>query len=234
LQGWDLWLHGGTAALNNAVDRIVADRIQWVVHLDDDDIWDADHLQNVVTGIRTGATFVIVECQYGNTWLPKYADFLTNISHTVFPRPCQVIHSSIAFNAVKLTSRYRIAPGLAADADLWSRIIFDDDFYPAFVPIKSCYHLWEMGSGSAKSIVRSWDLDRDPPPGWYKSASLYTTLASETFPENLSAYCKHVVGPRMNPPEEYSYRFAKLPLDRVPYHIRVVEALAGLPVWEKQ
>ncbi len=234
LNGKDLWNHGGTAAINNAVDRIVTDGIQWVVRLDDDDTWDADHLQNVVAGIHTGATFVMVECQYRTTWLPTNPG-LTNISHSVFPRPCGVIHSSIAFNAVELTSRYKITPGVPADADLWSRIVFDDNFYPAFVPIKSCYHVREGGGNSSEFIRRRWDLlDRDPPPGWYKNASRYTSLASETFPANLSTDCVHIIGPQMNPPENYSYRFAKLPLDTVPYHIRIVEAFAGLPVWQKQ
>ncbi|KAL3810327.1 hypothetical protein ACHAXA_008262 [Cyclostephanos tholiformis] len=231
----DLWLHAGTDAMNNALDRIVADGIQWNVHLDDDDIWDADHLQNVVSGIRTGATFVTVECQHHNSQLPNYAGFLTNISHSVLPRPCGVLHSSISFNAVKLTSRYKITPGCPADADLWSRIVFDDYFFPAFVPIKSCYHVRENGSGSSERVLRRWDFfDRDPPPGWYKNASHYTSLASETFPVNLSTHCVHIIGPQMNPPEDYSHHFVKLPLDMVPYHIRVVEAFAGLPVWQKQ
>ncbi len=33
--------------------------------------------------------------------------------------------------------------GVPADANMWARIIYDDHFYPAFVPVKSCYHAKE-------------------------------------------------------------------------------------------
>lgn len=236
LTGQDLWNHGGIAAMNNAIDRMIADGTQWAVRLDDDDFWDTDHLQNIVLGIHTGATFVMSECQYKSLgWLPKYSGVLTNISHTILPRPCKVIHSSVAFNAVKLTSRYQFLSGVAADANMWARIIYDDYFYPAFVPVKSCYHVREAKSAASEFVRRRCDLvNRDPPPGWVMNASRYTSLASESFPDNLSSDCMYVVGPQMEPPTNYSYRFAKLPLDAIPYHIRVVDAFTGLPVWGKQ
>lgn len=152
LEGGDLWHNAGATAMNNAIERILAEGNQWVVHLDDDDVWDVDHLQNVVDGIHTGATFVMTECQYKHGSLPNSKQkIFTAISHAIIPRPCKVIHSSIAFNAAKLTSRYTVFPNTSADANMWARIIYDEAFYPAFVPVISCHHLHEGGQNATSS-----------------------------------------------------------------------------------
>lgn len=40
----ELWLNAGATAMNNAIDRALDDGHEWIVHLDDDDFWDSDHL----------------------------------------------------------------------------------------------------------------------------------------------------------------------------------------------
>eukprot|EP00977_Amphora_coffeiformis_P011958 scaffold2917_cov191-Amphora_coffeaeformis.AAC.51 len=228
-----LWNNAGATAMNDAIDRVLADGHQWTVHLDDDDTWDSDHLQNVVDGIRTGATFVMTECQYQEKYLPNPGKIMTHISKTNLPKPCQVIHSATAWNAAKISTRYKISPN-PADAYMWQRIIYDDNFYPAFVPVKSCHHLEEKGDGGSVIVLRKFGLnDRDPPPGWYTDADEYFTLASDTFPPDLSKNCIFVVGPSTGPPEGYPYPFKQLTEEQKPYHIRVVETFAGLPVWQK-
>lgn len=162
----ELWLNAGATAMNDSIDRILADGHEWVVRLDDDDFWDPDHLQNIVDGIRTGATFVMTECQYkSSSSLPLYPGKSdVSISHEILPRPCNLIHSSVAFNAAKLSSRYKAFPDTPADAYMWARIVFDDSFFPAFVPVVSCYHLEEQGRKGINRIVRKSVLrDRNPP-----------------------------------------------------------------------
>jgi UDP-galactose transporter len=235
LTGIELWNNAGATAMNNAIDRVLGDGLEWIVHLDDDDDWDTDHLQNILDGIRTGATFVTTWCQYTtNGLLPWLRGILTGISHTVLPTQCNTIHSSIAFNAAKILTRYKRIPGHPADAVMWARIVYDEGFYPVFVPVKSCYHLREMGGARVEAIVRKSLLrDIDLPHGWHGEGSgdLYHTLATNEFPSTLSPHCQYVVGPEPTPMGQPSFR--RLGLDEIPYHISVVKEFANLPVWAK-
>ena len=62
LTGRELWNNAGATAMNNAIGRVLGDGLEWIVHLDDDDDWDTDHLQNILDSSRTGATFVTTWC----------------------------------------------------------------------------------------------------------------------------------------------------------------------------
>jgi hypothetical protein len=235
LTGGELWNNAGATAMNNAIDRVLGDGLEWIVHLDDDDDWDTDHLQNILDGIRTGATFVTTWCQhFTNGLLPQLRGILTGISHTVLPTQCNTIHSSIAFNAAKILTRYKRIPGHPADAVMWARIVYDEGLYPVFVPVKSCYHLREGSGARGEAIVRKSLLrDIDLPHGWHGEGSgdLYHTLATNEFPSTLSPHCQYVVGPEQTPMGQPSFR--RLGLDEIPYHISVVKEFANLPVWAK-
>ena len=235
LTGTELWYNAGATAMNNAIDRALDDGFEWIVHLDDDDEWDTDHLQNILDGIRTGATFVTTWCQYSSKGvLPRLRHIVTGISHTVLPKQCNTIHSSIAFNAAKVLTRYKRIPGHAADGVMWARIVYDEAFYPVFVPVKSCYHLRERNGARVEGIVRkSLIRDIDPPDGWHGEGNgdSYHTLATNEFPSTLSPHCQYIVGPETTPMGHSSFR--RLGLDEIPYHISVVEEFANLPVWAK-
>lgn len=232
----ELWLNAGAGAMNNAIDRVLADGHEWIVHLDDDDTWDIDHLHNILAGIRTGATFVMTWCQFLRMERPlPTVSNIYSITHTVIPKQCDTIHSSIAFNAAKISTRYKRFPGHAADSAMWTRIQYDEGFYPAFVPVQSCYHLRESNSEDATAIVRKSILrDIDPPPGWHgivANTTAYHTLATNDFPLNLSTSCKYVIGPEIIPKEQTI--FQRLQDDEIPYHIRAVKEFAHFPVWGK-
>jgi hypothetical protein len=233
LTGRELWSNAGATAMNDAIDRVLADGHDWIVHLDDDDYWDTDHLQNILEGVRTGATFVTTWCQFqANRILPVVRGVQKDISHTVLPRPCGTIHSSIAFNASKILTRYQRFPGHPADAVMWARIVYDEGFYPAFVPVQSCYHLKERNGRSSEAIVRKSILrDIDQPPGWHgeESIDVYHTLATNEFPSNMSAHCQYVVGPETAPRDQPGFR--RLESNEIPYHILVVKEFANLTVW---
>lgn len=228
----EMWHLAGMTAMNNAIDRLLADGNEWAVHLDDDDDWDTDHLQNIAAGTRTGATFVLTRCQYrGSFNLPAQGNRLfTGISHDVPPGPCNVIHSAVAFNAAKLPSRYQAFSRTAADAYMWMRIVYDEAFYPAFVPVTSCHYL--KGSSRPvirKSIIRGYAV----PDGWYgDNATIpnneYIALATDEFPLRISEYCEYVIGPTQAVPG-----FIAVKNDQIPYHIRIVTAFEHLPVWKK-
>lgn len=233
----ELWHNAGAAAMNNAIERAVGDGHEWIVHLDDDDKWDTDHLQNIVEGIRTGATFVTTWCQYMKMEkpLPIVSTIQTGISHTAPPKLCDTIHSSIAFNAAKISTRYKRFPGFPADGVMWTRIQYDEGFYPAFVPVKSCYHLKERGGKEAKAVVRKCILHNvDPPPGWYgaESTHSYHTLATNEFPPTISPKCEYIIGPKSAAAAQP--RFRSLESHEIPYHIRTVKEFSHLPVWAKK
>ena len=198
-----LWSNAGATAMQNAIERFIADGYEWNVHLDDDDTWSADHLQNIILGVRTGATFVMTRCQYKKVSLPTDKDPL-NISHEILPKNGNTAHSSVAFNAVKLPTRFKRRDGLPADGYMWERIVYEENFFPAFVPIMSCYHMKEQGRQYGAALVRKSTLEGvELPAGWYndesfdESTSDYFTLAAKEFPSNLSSTCRTVVGPNM-------------------------------------
>ena len=200
--------------------------------MDDDDTWSADHLQNIILGVRTGATFVMTRCQYKKVSLPTDKDPL-NISHEILPKNGNTAHSSVAFNAVKLPTRFKKRDRLPADGYMWERIVYEENFFPAFVPIMSCYHLKERGRHHGVTLVRKSTLEGvELPAGWYndesfdESTSDYFTLAAKEFPSNLSATCRTVVGPNMAPSN-----FRKLGQHEIPFYIREIKVFVGLPVW---
>jgi hypothetical protein len=166
--------------------------------------------------------------------LPRLHGILTGITHTVLPKQCDTVHSSVAFNAAKILTRYKRIPGHPADAAMWARVVYDEGFYPAFVPVQSCYYLNDEHGARVEGIVRKSLLrDIDLPDGWHGEGSghLYHTLATNEFPSTLSPHCQYVVGPEPTAMGQPSFR--RLGFDEIPYHISVVKDFANLPVWAK-
>lgn len=227
-----LWITAGTKAVNMGIDRALAAGHEWIVRLDDDDIWDDDHLQNIVRGIQSKATFVMTSAQHLGGFLPPLrATTQLDLSH-IPPEPCQVIQSSVAFNAKALTSRYTIS-GMPGDACMWARIIFDAHFYPTYVPIDSVHHLSERSSQGEVYVGRKWALNEsDGPHGWISKnderyeVMEYTSIVTDFFPLQVSKYCGHVIGPTMDSP-----KFKKVHEEEIPYYIRVVPELKDMNVW---
>ena len=111
--------------------------------------------------------------------------------------------------------------------------MFEDAFYPAYVPVMSAYHFTEGGIESdAPQIVRKCLLKgHKVPDGWYgedvaKQFEEYTTLAIDTFPGHVSKHCTYVIGPDSAGPG-----FRALDERDIPYHIRIVKTFDNLPVW---
>ena len=226
--GQELWRVAGRKAIHNALDRAVIDGCEWVVHLDDDDHWDVDHLTNIHTGIKTGATFVFTQAQFGMNYLPEKAMWATNLSHTVLPQPCQVVHSSVAYNVEKLHIRYDVSD-LPCDAFLWARITFSSNFFPAYIPIPSAHYIKHEPLIVRMCLICNFSL----PAGWYGGRQdddllEYSTLVTNSFPNQISDYCHFIVGPLKT-----SATFQRVAVNNIPYHIRSVERFNDLPVWRR-
>lgn len=227
LSGLELWHMGGATARNNAIQRAVSDGYEWVVLLDDDDLWDSDHLTNIVSGVRIGATFVMTSSYWEGFLFPPESYHVTSI-HNLSPKSCQIVHASAAFNAAKLYSRYQQYPtipdmaGKPDDAFLFDRIVFDELFYPAFVPIPSV-HYFDRGRNP---IVHRRSALKFVPDGWVGESNQdeYSVLAALEFPANLSQHCQFVVGP-----SEPMYGFRAT--QKSPYFISNIPEFHGLPVW---
>jgi hypothetical protein len=229
LSGTELWPHAGGAALNEGIQRALSDGYSWMVHLDDDDHWDPDHLEHIHAGIRTGATFVQTSCQFHETYLPAEAQrWGTHLRHDVPPRPCGTVLSSIAFDAIALPIQYEMHPETPDDAYMWARIVFEDKFFPVFVPSLSCHHVPYTVRKVRFTLIQNITV----PVGWYSIddenvVEHYITLATWQFPSSISEHCLFVVGPSQG-----NTNFVELEKHQVPYHIRIVEEFNNLHVWK--
>ncbi len=126
-----LWKYGGTNACNYAIDLAQGEGFDYIAHLDHDDIWTNDHLQEIVKCIEiTGSDFVCTRAQHVNgidlplimTTKEKYIPFM--------PIYNGIVHSSVCMNFTKIPLRYRdlwldtgVTNGqtLPADGDMWER-----------------------------------------------------------------------------------------------------------------
>ena len=121
---------------------------------------------------------------------------------------------------------------MPADANLWARIIFDDDFYPAYVPVISAHHVDEANNRGNSLIVRKFSFKgSNAPAGWSVDDSVreYTALAADSFPEHLSDYCVYVIGPNVSKPG-----FRALRHQQIPYFIHNTRLFENMTVWVKE
>lgn len=126
-----LWKYGGINACNHSIEFAQNEGFDYIAHLDHDDIWTEDHLQEIVKCIEiTGSDFVCTMAQHVNGInLPlimatedKYIPFM--------PIYNGIVHSSVCMNFTKIPLRYRdlwLDTGidndqiLTGDSDMWER-----------------------------------------------------------------------------------------------------------------
>jgi len=126
-----LWKYGGTNAYNYSVDLAQEEGFDYIAHLDHDDIWSTNHLQEIVKCIEiTGADFICTKAQHINgldlpLTLEKNEQYIP-----FYPMYNAIIHSSVCMNFTKIPLRYRdlwLDTGisdqqtLTADGDMWER-----------------------------------------------------------------------------------------------------------------
>lgn len=123
-----LWSYGGVNAMNYGVSKSINEGYEYVCHLDHDDWWLPNHLEEIKNCINeTGASWVCTKSTYGSKFfiLPN---IVTNENYINFlPKESTLIHSSVCMNFKHIPLLYRDLYeitdkiGLPADADLWER-----------------------------------------------------------------------------------------------------------------
>lgn len=126
-----LWKYGGANTYNQSIELAQNEGFDFIAHLDHDDIWTIDHLEEIVKCIEiTGSDFVCTKAQHVNKVdLPllmptqeKYISFM--------PIYNGIVHSSVCMNFTKIPLRYRDlwldtginnAQTLPGDGDMWER-----------------------------------------------------------------------------------------------------------------
>lgn len=149
---WAIWSYGGVNATNYGVDLSLSEGNNYICHLDHDDYWSNDHLENINKCIEeTNSDWICTKSAYvGGSVLPninsndKIIPFL--------PLPERLIHSSVCMNFKTIPLKYRDLfgetgrVGLPADAELWQRArhyIMTNNLKSTLINKISCYHIEE-------------------------------------------------------------------------------------------
>jgi len=123
-----VWSYGGVNATNYGIDLSLSEGNNYICHLDHDDYWENNHLEEISNCIKiTGSIWVCTKSTHfkPNCYLPK---IYTDTKYVNFlPFGSGLIHSSVCMNFKEIPLRYRDIyhetgqVGLPADADLWER-----------------------------------------------------------------------------------------------------------------
>ena len=123
-----IWNYGGCYANNYGIQKSIDSGFPFICHLDHDDWWYENHLQEIDECIaQTGASFVFTTSTYGNEkeYLPRAGQ---NKYNPCLPGHGKLIHSSSAMDFSKINLRHENvyerdgAIGNAGDGDLWNRV----------------------------------------------------------------------------------------------------------------
>jgi glycosyltransferase involved in cell wall biosynthesis len=149
----ELWCSGGANAYNTAIDICLDQGYSYMCHLDHDDYWANDHLEQIVRVIdlvKENIGCVYTCSQYKeNVHLPRVE--LTNKIYESFPTPIQVNHSSVCINHELVSLKYRDVfaeegYALEGDIDMWQRLkpyCIDKKLKSYLIAKLTCFHLNE-------------------------------------------------------------------------------------------
>jgi glycosyltransferase involved in cell wall biosynthesis len=145
-----IWSYGGVNAMNHGIKKSLSEGHEYICHLDHDDQWMSNHLEEVKTCIvSTDASWVCTKSSYGSehNFLPTinpqetYSEFL--------PKRGAIIHSSVCMNFKRISLLYRDLfaltnnVGLPGDGDLWERsrtYIEDNKLKSYYINKLTCRH----------------------------------------------------------------------------------------------
>ena len=124
--GKALWVCGGCNASNTGIDMSLGDGINYICHLDHDDYWESNHLEEIDGAIKkTKSNFICTLANNEGKIMPKIKSNEKYIKY--IPQPTKLIHSSTCINFNYFKIRYRntieecgwMSP---SDGDMWKRI----------------------------------------------------------------------------------------------------------------
>jgi glycosyltransferase involved in cell wall biosynthesis len=116
-----LWCSGGVNATNYGIELCLKENINFICHLDHDDWWESNHLEEISKCINDYFFITTKSNHINNQILPKEKNI------PFYPKSGDIIRSATCINFSKTNLRYRdvfeeIGKVYPADADLWNRI----------------------------------------------------------------------------------------------------------------
>jgi glycosyltransferase involved in cell wall biosynthesis len=121
-----LYCAGGLGAVLSGINKALEMGVKYICHLDHDDWWEADHLEEINKVIeKYDPLFICTLSTYKDSWFP-FVD-LTSEVQEFYPVPMGLVHSAtcVKHSDTKLLPRDVFAEtGVASpgDADLWERL----------------------------------------------------------------------------------------------------------------
>lgn len=145
-----IWSYGGVNAINNSIIISRKEGFEYICHLDHDDHWKPNHLEEINNCIiKTGADWMCTKSTHisPDRFLPNFES--TSKFVEGYPISSKLIHSSVCMNFKKIPLLYRDIfnktgeIGLPADADLWERsreFIKKHNLKSYYINEFTCYH----------------------------------------------------------------------------------------------
>lgn len=101
------WLYGGVNALNYGIDKAVEEGIEYICHLDHDDYWSLNHLDEIYNAIKLfKPAWVCTRAFYCNrAYVPLHNR--EDLYIKFLPQFENVVHSSVCMSFKQLNVRYK-------------------------------------------------------------------------------------------------------------------------------
>ncbi len=147
---WVLWSYGGITSMNFGIEKALEEGYDFICHLDHDDWWLPNHLEEIKQGIElTNSDWICTKSTYSNprNFLPKIDS--QELYVPFYPMYASLIHSSVCMNFKKIPLKYRDIfeetqkLGLPADGDLWERTreyIISNNLKSVCINKLTCHH----------------------------------------------------------------------------------------------
>lgn len=124
LKGGRLWFNAGATAMNTSIERALSEGFTWMAHLDDDDVWDTTHLENIFKGISTHKEAICVHTQSNHLKKKEFPHIPGGVTCVgKFNISGKVSHSATAVKFSKTDIRYKTSGPIPADANLFAKLI---------------------------------------------------------------------------------------------------------------
>jgi predicted O-methyltransferase YrrM len=156
-----LWNNAGANAMSTGLDMTVEAGFSHVVHLDDDDFWEPNHLEELnKTYLTYPETIFAYTCgRFLNTTIPQHKENIKWTYGNLPPRGRNLLHSAVSWRIDIMDLQYpkinfesddlKTVLNTPADALMWERInqyLFKHQYAYVFIPKVTVNHL-EEGAG---------------------------------------------------------------------------------------
>lgn len=106
---YNKWSSGGILAINIGIKQAIEENYDYYFHLDDDDLWELNHIESVVNVIKDypEVDITINKSKCLKQFLPNKGVISQNIEYNnCFLKPCDSVHSSICINLKTLGEKF--------------------------------------------------------------------------------------------------------------------------------